>query len=66
MAHVRVRTGYVVIVTALRAVCKWLLKYRDYQATIQTTEAMAVWDGLFTACELFIELVVDPRTIEEE
>lgn len=65
MAHVRVRTGYVLIVSLLRRVCKLLLKYRDYQATIQSEAAMTAWDGVFTACELFIETVADPRTIVE-
>lgn len=63
MAHTRKRTGYVVIVLALRQICKWLLEYRAYQATIQTEAAMGAWDGLMVACETFLELVVDPRTI---
>jgi len=65
MAHVRVRTGYAKIITLISIVCRLLLKYRDYQATIQTTEAMTAWDGLFTACEVFREVVADPRTMEE-
>lgn len=63
MAHIRRRTGYVLIVLLLRQVCDLLLRYRDYQSTIQTTLAMDAWDGLFTACEVFMEVVVDPRTM---
>lgn len=65
MAHVRRRTGFVLIVLLLNKICKLLVAYRDYQSTIQTSEAMAAWDGLYTACQLFIELVADPRVIPE-
>lgn len=65
MAHVNKRTGYVLIVLLLRKLCKLLLNYRAYQATIQTEAAMTAWDGLMTACEVFIEVVQDPRTISE-
>lgn len=65
MAHIRVRTGYVLIVTLLDKVCTLLLRYRDYQESIQSAPAMAAWDGLFEACELFKAVVVDPRTMTE-
>lgn len=66
MAHIRKRTGYVLIVFFLRKICQLLVEYRDYQMTIQSTSAMSAWDGLYTACNLFMEVVVDPRTISEE
>lgn len=65
MAHIRVRTGYALIVKLLRKLCELLVGYRAYQDTIQTSEAMTAWDGLLAACELFLEVVQDPRTIEE-
>lgn len=65
MAHIRTRTGYATIIRLLGIICGLLLTYRDYQATIQNEAAMNAWDGLFTACELFKELVADPRTISE-
>lgn len=65
MAHVRKVTGYVLIVSLLRKLCQLLLKFRAYQTTIQTEAAMTAWDGLMTACELFLDVVVDPRTIDE-
>lgn len=65
MAHIRVRTGYVLIVKLLRKICQLLLFYRAYQETIQTSEAMSAWDGLMTACEVFLDTVQDPRTIPE-
>lgn len=65
MSHIRQKTGYVTIVKLLAIICRLLLKYREYQASIQTPTAMAAWDGLMDACELFLEVVVDPRTILE-
>lgn len=64
MAHIRRRTGYVLIVSLLRKICELLLEYRAYQQTIQTEAAMSAWDGLMAACETFLSVVVDPRTIE--
>lgn len=65
MAHINKRNGYVLIVLLLRKLCKLLLNYRAHQATFQSAAAMDAWDGLMAACELFIELVQDPRTISE-
>lgn len=65
MSHIRFRTGYVLIVKLLRKLCQLLLNYRAYQETIQTEEAMSAWDGLMAACELFLAVVADPRTIDE-
>lgn len=61
MADVPYRTGIPSILKLLTKICALLVAFRPVVGLFLTPPQLSAWDGLLEACNLFSEVVTNPR-----